>query len=260
MNPRLLRPTSSTLDADAAVYLNAVAQADGEQLEPAVRRAINDFVVGCKLDGIWDAIKASCILAGARTLSGALVPLKGTAPTNNGPFVSDNYDRETGLLGDGTSKELDTGRANNADPQNSKHVALYVSSVATVTADTYIGSPTFNVAGSTSLFRGSVSSNWGVNRPATASLLAVANADMTGFVGMNRFQAADFQYRAAGATAASGSFASGTPESGNLFVFSTGGDYYSNARMAFYSIGESLDLSLLDARVTALITAIGAAI
>jgi hypothetical protein len=35
---------------------------------------------------------------------------------------------------------------------------------------------------------------------------------------------------------------------------------YSNARLAFYSIGESLDLAALDTRVSALITAIGAAI
>jgi hypothetical protein len=35
---------------------------------------------------------------------------------------------------------------------------------------------------------------------------------------------------------------------------------YTNSRLAFYSIGESLDLALLDTRVTALITAIGAAI
>jgi hypothetical protein len=35
---------------------------------------------------------------------------------------------------------------------------------------------------------------------------------------------------------------------------------FSNARIACYSIGESLDLALLDARVTALINAIAAAI
>jgi hypothetical protein len=35
---------------------------------------------------------------------------------------------------------------------------------------------------------------------------------------------------------------------------------FSDARFAFYSIGESLDLAALDARVTALVTAIGAAI
>ena len=35
---------------------------------------------------------------------------------------------------------------------------------------------------------------------------------------------------------------------------------YSDARLAFYSIGESLDLAILDARVTALINAYAAAI
>jgi hypothetical protein len=44
-------------------------------------------------------------------------------------------------------------------------------------------------------------------------------------------------------------------------VFSdTGSSNFSDARLAFYSIGESLDLALLDARVTALITAFGVAI
>jgi hypothetical protein len=43
---------------------------------------VNAFVKGCKADGIWSAIKASCILAGADTLAGALVPLVGAAPTN----------------------------------------------------------------------------------------------------------------------------------------------------------------------------------
>lgn len=69
-------------DPDAAAYIAAVEAADGQPLEPAVKTAINSFVVGCKADGIWAAIKAACILAGARTLSGALVPLAGTAPTN----------------------------------------------------------------------------------------------------------------------------------------------------------------------------------
>ena len=78
-----------TYDTDAGNYIQAVEgpAGDNQVLEPAVRQAINNFVVGCKQDGIWSAIKASCILAGARTLNGALVPLVGTAPTNNN-FVS----------------------------------------------------------------------------------------------------------------------------------------------------------------------------
>jgi hypothetical protein len=40
----------------------------------------------------------------------------------------------------------------------------------------------------------------------------------------------------------------------------TGGSFKTNARLAFYSIGESLTLALLDDRVTTLINAIAAAI
>jgi hypothetical protein len=42
-------------DADAKTYITAVETSDGQDLEPGVRAAINDFVVGCKADGIWDS-------------------------------------------------------------------------------------------------------------------------------------------------------------------------------------------------------------
>ena len=100
-------------DADANAYMAAVEAADGEPLELGVRLAITDFVLGCKADGIWSAIKASCILAGARTLNGALVPLVGTAPTNNN-FVSGDYNRKTGLVGDGSTKYLNSNLLVNA--------------------------------------------------------------------------------------------------------------------------------------------------
>jgi len=64
--------------------------------------------------------------------------------------------------------------------------------------------------------------------------------------------------------------ASASPSSSNLFVFASsngtapndGGTAaaYDDSRLAFYSIGEFLDLSLLDARITTLINAIAAAI
>jgi hypothetical protein len=92
-------------EPEALTYIAAVEAADGQALEPAVKLAINAFIKGCKNDGIWPAIKASCILAGARTLTGALVPLVGTAPTNvDGLFVSGDYNRKTGLVGTGSTK------------------------------------------------------------------------------------------------------------------------------------------------------------
>jgi hypothetical protein len=99
MNPRLLVPRA-TFDPDAAAYLRAVEAADGQALETPVKRAVDDFFRGCKADGTFSAIKAACLLCGARTLAGALVPLAGTAPTNNN-FVDADYNRETGLSGMG---------------------------------------------------------------------------------------------------------------------------------------------------------------
>ena len=221
--------------------------------------AIDAFVKGTKADGTWDSIKACCILAGWDSLDGCLVPLKGPAPTNNN-FAEADYNRETGLVGDGSQTYLDTNRANDADPQDDKHVSAYISTVPSNAGTVYIASAGRNIVGSTSFFRGSVTTNWGVNRPSTASVSDVLNADLIGFAGMSRFQAANFLYRANGATTTSTAFPSGTPDPGDLFVMSDGSSYHSDARIAFYSIGESLDLAALDTRVSALITAIGAAI
>ena len=131
MSPRLLRPRASGLvlpsDADARAYVVAVNTADGQPLEAPVVQAIDAFVIGCKADGIWSAIKASCILMGARTLSGALTPLVGPAPTNNGPFVSADYNRKTGLVGNGTTKYLESGIFPADLPQTSTHMAFYAS-------------------------------------------------------------------------------------------------------------------------------------
>jgi hypothetical protein len=79
---------------------------------------------------------------------------------------------------------------------------------------------------------------------------------------MSRSGSATFIGRAAG-TNETFTAASQTPFNGNIFVYarnSGGPGLYIAHSYSFYSIGESLDLALLDARVSALITAIGAAI
>ena len=121
-----------TYDEDAGNYIQAVETADAQALEPATRKAINNFVIGCKQDGIWTAIKASCILAGARTLAGALVPLVGAAPTNNGFIgIGTDYVRKTGLVGNGSTKYLDSNRNNNTDPRDSNHNSIFISTAGT---------------------------------------------------------------------------------------------------------------------------------
>jgi hypothetical protein len=240
-------------DPDAQTYLAAVEAADGQALEGDVALAINDFVVGCKLDGIWDAIKASCILAGARTLSGALVPLVGTAPTNYN-FVSGDYNRETGLVGNGSTKYLNSNRNNNADPQDNNHNALYLTTLPTVGAG-LMGAGTGGEGGDTNVLSSAT-------RSRSSSAASYSSSLVSGFAGHSRSTSIGYENRANGVSQ-SITQVSTTPFNGNVFVFARSSNSaiaYANPRLSFYSIGESLDLALLDNRVSTLMTDIGAAI
>ena len=254
-------------EPEAVSYVAAVEAADGQELEFGVAKAINDFVLGCKNDGILSAIKASCILAGARTLTGALVPLVGTAPTNvGGLFVSGDYNRKTGLVGDGSTKYLNSNRNNNADPQNSKHLSAYVSSAPTSAVSFLMGAGIFTTGGNSSIIHESTGYSaranvGGSDGPAT---IATTITSAPAFVAISRTQSNSQNARINSSTFIN-TRNSAAPANANLGIFASiqtnsSPTLFSDARLAFYSIGESLDLALLDARVTDLINAFGAAI
>jgi hypothetical protein len=241
-----------TYDEDAGNYIQAVEgpSGDNQALEPATRKAINDFVIGCKQDGIWPAIKASCILAGARTRLGALTPLVGTAPTPFG-FVDANYDRKTGLVGDGSTKYLDSNRNSNTDPQNSFHMFVRVT-----TADSsggfygFMGQGT-NTTGASHIAQSSV-------RNRAAASTSISSSSNVGTIATSRASSSGFDYRHGGVIG-SALVTSEAPSADKHYVFgrnvSAALNSPTDARLAFYSIGESLDLARLDARVTDLINA-----
>jgi hypothetical protein len=247
-----------SIDADVNSYLNLVEAADGQELESGVITAVENFVLGCKADGIWSAIKASCILAGARTLAGALTPLVGAAPTNVN-FVSGDYNRKTGLIGNGSNKRISTNRNNNVDPQNSRQMSVYVTTANSGTAKAYIGSgdgPTGSFSFGRSGSRPADLYSYNAN---SAFQYILSRGAATGFLGTNRSSSASYNFRAAASTTSQNT-TSQTPFNGTQTVFSVGTALHSNARMSFYAFGESLDLALLDTRVSNLMTALAAAI
>jgi hypothetical protein len=243
------------MDADAVNYLAAVEAADGQTLEASVRKAYDDFFKGCKDDNIWDAIKASCILAGARTLAGALVPLKGAAPTNFN-FVSGDYNRKLGLNGTGTNKYLSSNRANNADPQNNKHMSAWKTLNQSSGQAGLMGNFT-SASGASWFFDSSAGSNDTVRLNQSASVTGVL-FQATGFVGASRNNASNIQIRVdTGINTYTA--ASVTPVSQTIDVFRAVGTY-SIARLTFYSIGEAIDLAKLETRVSNLMTDLNTAI
>lgn len=247
--------SSFQFDPDALAYIAAVEAADGQSLESGTRLAINTFIKGCKTDGIWSAIKASCILAGARTLSGAIVPLKGTAPTNNN-FVSGDYNRKTGLLGNGTTKYLDSNRNINADPQDNFSISVFPTTLG-VSVSAYIGAGGNN-SGSSQINESAANATFYNRNGSARQKQTVANY----LIGSSRSNSANYIGRTGG-TSVSFSQASQTPYNANALVFarnSPTAGLYSSARISFYHIGESLDLALLDSRVSTLMTDLNAAI
>jgi hypothetical protein len=232
-------------DPDAVAYFTAIATA-GSSITDANKAAVNAFIVGCKADGIWASIKASCLLAGPDSLTGALVPLVGAAPTNVN-FVSGDYSRTTGLVGDGTTKYLNSNRNNNADPQDNQAMGCYLAVIGDNGSRPIIGvgagttGASHMIQSGTTVFIRSQSS--------TSSNSIFANT--AGLRGFSRSGSASFIGRSSGSSQTL-STTSQTPENGNSFVFArNGGSGFLDARISFYFIGESLDLALLDARLTA---------
>ena len=259
MERSLVAFTFTALDADAAAYITAFETADAQALEDAVVTAINDFVVGCKADGIWTAMKATCILAGARTLAGALIPLKGTAPTNVN-FVAGDYNRKTGLVGDASTKYLNSNRSYTADPQNSFHSSVYVSTAGSADTQMYIGGQGTNADCVNDIYR----QNGMSIRNRGDSGGRFGNGSSTGFMGSSRNSSSSYSVQVGGTSTASATNSVSLSTSQSLYLFARNNNgsmnLPSNARLAFYSIGEALDLALFNTRVTNLINAYAAAI
>jgi hypothetical protein len=81
----------------------------------------------------------------------------------------------------------------------------------------------------------------------------------TGLCGIARSNSANYNYRVGGTDNLS-TQVSETASANNVMILADGALAFGSHRIAFYSIGESLDLAALDARVTTLTSAITAAL
>lgn len=249
-------------DSDALVYINAVEAADGQALEGSVKDAYNTFVVGCKSDGIWNSIKASCIMAGARTLSGALVPLVGPSPSGFN-LASGTYSRVTGLKGDGAAMYLDSRFSYNATSPSNRHASVYVTNRPGGGTQAFLANTAISPARYIAI-RTAVNPAIYEYVMTGQVLVAGASGSFTGFLGTLRSSATStISYRENAVTSTGSSTYISTTTTQTDYVFAdnfNGPRFYTDARMSFYSIGESLNLALLDARVSGLMVAISGAI
>jgi len=243
-------------DADALDYLSRMATADGAGVETGVAVAVDAFFRDTKAAGVFDALKGCCILAGARTLAGALVPVVGDAPTNVADgFVEGDYSRTAGLTGDGTSY-LDSGRAGDADPLNDKHIAAYVASGITIANARVLGAGQGAGGGNTEIYRDS-SGNMFCRVHCTTGITIASAGNATGFTGASRASSSSFTFRINDSDTTQSHTSNVFPANPlTIFAGNSSGTVtqFSDATLAFYSIGTSLSLEDLDTAVSNLIT------
>lgn len=255
-----------TYDEDAGNYIQAVEAADGQVLEGATRKAINNFVIGCKQDGIWSAFEQCGILCGARTRQGAVIPLvkpSGNAdPTFHGSVGGWTYNRKTGLAGNGTDNYIDTKYVVPSGNQNNCHAVVWKTTALGEGNPYWIGSFTAGFGQGIAIGQGGI-------YPCSATTLATGSEGGldVGLHGFARSASNAVSYkRPAYSVRPSTAAISATPATASMFLFNIsgngtpGGTQWSSAPLGFYSAGKNVDLLLLSVRVTALINALSAAI
>jgi hypothetical protein len=272
MSPRLLRPRT-TLHPEAAAWRNAVI-ANGGTVSGSTLTAVSKFCFAIDGAGIRDRFYRLNLFCGTG-LSAALVPLYrgqsrtgtqfgNTTDTNNGPFVSGDYNEtgaSGGLLGNGTSKYLDTGFAPNTLSLSNTHLSAYA-----VAANSTVGFPA--AVGS---FSGSGSSELALyfHQSTLASAAYFATDNGNGFVlsGANNptghligtaTAATERRFFLNGSQSGSTNTTSSTValDSRVLWVFrrnnASASQGWSNARLGSYSIGAGLSVSQASAFYTAM--------
>jgi len=251
-------------DADAVAYIRNVETADAAYLETSVKTSINRLVVGLKSDGLWESLKASCLLCGPRTLAGALVPLRGVAPTAVA-FTDGDYSRSAGLTGDGATTYLDSNVAGDAHDDENHHWSVFPTTGSSDNRALF-GYVTSQLAGqpdySYSFLFADASSNMLAYYLGGTTFYSGKGA-ATGLAGMSTNNDGTFTSRVDGINKQSAAI-SQTPYPANHYVFARnnvpGAASRTDATIAFYSIGTSLDLALLDSHVSNYVTAIGASV
>lgn len=246
-------------DPDTLAYVQAVETADGQALEPGMDYVYNDFITGLKLDGHWDKIGACCILAGARTLAGALVPLRGPAPTNNS-FVAADYSRTLGMDGNGTvPKYLDTNYNSTDDPEDDVHCCIYTPT------------PQSSIANNEVLFGYDIGFGSAVDVTRrtqywdhgcrTTAATSTQNPEKEGLVGVSRSLPTSYQFRAGQTTITRVANSQTTTQTIPYYIFASYHTSYNppisstrySHRISFYSVGGSVDLEQMEFRVNRLL-------
>jgi hypothetical protein len=257
--------SESPYDPDAFAWFNAV-EATGANFgaSPASitsnKEAFNTAFLSLKSAGIWNAIRQACFLVGPSTFAGALVNIKLTGNPTNSNFVSGDYNRLTGLKGNGLNKYLNTNISDASTDPWDLHLYTKLTDEGSVSADTnqfVLGSNYSNTRAIMCWYSsefGPIEFQYVIGRNNSNYLAGTFVPFTEGKIGFNCL-AGDVTYWNFDGWQPN---YSGTPDdlfdANNYHLFRAPNISVTNfnGRSAFYSIGSSIDLPALDGIVETL--------
>jgi len=248
-----------SFDPDFLVWYNRVLAA-GSSISATNIVTLNKFFLDLKKNNLWNSITQANILCGVSSLAGALIPIKGATPVNNG-FVTGDYNIINGLnSGALNNKWLDTTILESSFSSNpdsvGRHFFVASSSLTSPTATNkyLIGSSTL---GGSRIYSPAIggSLSMQLNAGSTVAGLVPTFGTLAQRIAMSRQNGTLNRYY--NGTSTSSANAIGTITTGNTIgVFGAPGQARYETIMQFYSFGYFLNLSLIDTVVTSMISAI----
>jgi len=242
------------VDSDALTYISKVERTDGASLEPGIKVAINAFVVNCKAFGLWEKLSVIFIMAGARTLNGAIIALKGPLSSlSNSNFVQSDYNRQKGITGDGSTKWFNISNySGTSEPLDDYHICVSLSDPI----DTTSPSPVWGFGGT--VYDSAVTNNKYIYSRSTTPIFGVSSFD-AGFACLSRDNSSNFNWRN-NKTTNNYSSTSVAANSDTFRLFRSSSQYTTNT-MKYFSGGKSIsELPLYDELVSTLLDNIARAV
>jgi len=257
-----------TYDPLATTWLNTVESADGQVYgNTAAADALNQFVLDIKATYSMSLFHQILVLAGPRTPAGCCINLTGGTNGVNKDFVGIGTDlvRQTGLLGDGTSKRINSQLPHSTSPQNSISAGSRITESHTAGIRAFLGAG--GGTGVATHITGTTGTPGDIRTQCQASssvLAGIANTTYTGFAGINRTVGTEYNRRFNSATVTE-TVNSAVPTADELQYFCRGSnavpERFSNSRQAvvFFGLGLTAGLAPLETAIQTYMNAIAAA-
>jgi hypothetical protein len=240
----------SGFDGSSLDYILRLESYEGQKLESGIRAEINELISGLKTDNVWDKIADACLLAGPRTHSGIFLPLKNGGKTGiNYNFVSGDYNRVSGLLGDGSSKYIDTSHNLNQEAPGNQHMAVYITRTGTSVNQYYIGAGVQSITGSSAIYASG--SNTLFQKSRASGISNYGNFGIsTGLMLTSRYNTGVWVARNTNISETAFVYFENGAQPANVYVFANNNtgigtgvaEGYSNTRIAIYSMGLNIDI------------------